>query len=240
MEKLERGTAMPLSGFIVINLFQMKYLVCLISLLFLSSLTGIAKMQSNGLNISLRTGDLLFCSSTSGELSKAIDGATQTANKTHYDHVGIVEVSNDTIWVFHAAPKKGVSREGIIQFITAGQEPISATVYRIKNDWLKAVPAAIVKARSLLGEAYNYTYRISDQGYYCSEYIFEIFKMDSLFSLNPMTFKNPNTGELLPGWVDYYRKLGIEVPEGEPGCNPNGLAACGKLKLIGELRIMDK
>jgi hypothetical protein len=35
--------------------------------------------------------------------------------------------------------------------------------------------------------------------------------------------------------VEYYQKMGLEIPEGLPGCNPNGLAASGKLELIGEI-----
>jgi hypothetical protein len=51
-----------------------------------------------------------------------------------------------------------------------------------------------------------------------------------------MTFKDPETGKFLPGWIKHYQKLGIPVPEGEPGCNPNGLASSDKLKPIGVLK----
>jgi hypothetical protein len=29
--------------------------------------------------------------------------------------------------------------------------------------------------------------------------------------------------------------MGLEIPEGQPGCNPNGMAASGKLKKLGEI-----
>ncbi len=51
--------------------------------------------------------------------------------------------------------------------------------------------------------------------------------------LNPMTFKDPETGEFLPTWIEYYEKLGVEIPEGQPGCNPNGLASSDKLIRLG-------
>ena len=79
---------------------------------------------------------------------------------------------------------------------------------------------------------------MSDPGFYCSEYIYLIFSGDSIFKLNPMTFKDPQSGQLLPGWKEHYNKLGIPVPEGEPGCNPNGLAASEKLENLGMLTIM--
>jgi hypothetical protein len=50
-----------------------------------------------------------------------------------------------------------------------------------------------------------------------------------------MTFKDPETGKFFPTWVDYYQKMEIEIPEGLPGCNPNGLAASEKLERVGKI-----
>jgi hypothetical protein len=36
----------------------------------------------------------------------------------------------------------------------------------------------------------------------------------------PMTFKDPETKQLMPVWKDYYKKLGVPVPEGKQGINP--------------------
>ena len=51
-----------------------------------------------------------------------------------------------------------------------------------------------------------------------------------------MTFKDPKTGTFPTAWVEYYQKFGIEIPEGKPGCNPNGLAASEKLERLGEIK----
>jgi hypothetical protein len=48
-----------------------------------------------------------------------------------------------------------------------------------------------------------------------------------------MTFKSPKTKEYFEVWVDYYKKLNIEIPEGKPGCNPGGISTSDKLKIIG-------
>ncbi len=205
--------------------------------LSLSWFGGYSQNRSNQVNILLRTGDLLFCSADSGKLSKAIDQSTQTGMETHFDHVGIVEVKQDTIWVLHAAPKKGVCIEQIGQFLSSGKSPGQAIAYRLKMNYQKAICAAIQKAHGFLGQSYNFTYRLNDPGHYCSEYIYEIFAADSVFTLNPMTFKDPKTGQFLPGWIDHYRKLELAVPEGEPGCNPNGLAASDKLEIIGVVKL---
>ena len=52
-----------------------------------------------------------------------------------------------------------------------------------------------------------------------------------------MTFKDPKTSQFLVGWADHYKKLGIPIPEGEPGCNPNGMAASEKMVMVGEVVI---
>ena len=213
----------------------MRYSICF--LFILVNFAGIAQTRMSQLNISLNTGDLLFCTTSSGDLSKAIDQVTQTNKATHYSHVGIIDIQNDTIWVLHSAPEKGVCCETLSLFLNPENERRIATVYRLKPNYLIAVPAAIQKARELIGQKYNFSYIIKDQGYYCSEYIYELFAADSIFTLHPMTFKNPETGQFMQEWVDHYQKLGITIPEGEPGCNPNGMAASDKLELIGEIKI---
>ena len=204
---------------------------------FLWTMMGLAQSNPDRYNIHLQTGDLLFCASGSGELSKAIDQATQTANQTHFDHVGIVEVDKDTIRVMNAAPKKGVCREFIGQFLTSEHGQIVATVYRLSTNYQKAIPKAMLKAREFMGQPYNFTYKLHEKGLYCSEFVYKIFAADSIFTLNPMTFKNPETGKILTGWISHYRKLGIPVPEGEPGCNPNGLASSPKLEIQRVLKL---
>jgi len=75
----------------------MKSLIFLVLLLLISVFAVKAQYSPNEFNLDLQTGDLLFCSSTSGALSKAIDQATQMGKETHFDHIGIVETQNDTV-----------------------------------------------------------------------------------------------------------------------------------------------
>ena len=215
----------------------MKSLVCLILLVLYTSIAVKAQYSPDELNLDLQTGDLLFCSPTSSELSKAIDQATQTGQDTHFDHVGIVDIKNDTVYVLHAAPKKGVCRETLAQFFYSYQEKVTITIFRLNENYAKAIPSAIKKAYTLLGQPYNQSYILKDPGIYCSEYIYEIFASDSIFQLKAMTFKNPKTGQFLSGWVNHYKKLGIAIPEGEPGCNPNAMASSEKLEMTGEVII---
>jgi len=109
-------------------------------------------------------------------------------------------------------------------------------LYRIKNIEPKQIENAISIAKSLIGNPYNTTYILEDKGYYCSEYIYELFKKDSVFKLEPMSFKNSKTNTFHKGWIEHYKNLSIAIPEGRLGCNPNGMANSNTLKFIKNIQ----
>jgi len=180
----------------------------------------------------LQSGDILFRGQQANGLSQAIDAVTQTEQAHHYTHMGIVELENDTVWVIHAAPEKGVCKETLAQFCLPAQDSALVGHYRIKNLPSTLLTSAISMANAKLNAPYNYTYIIEDEGYYCSEFVYELFVQDSIFQLEPMTFIDPASGEFHPGWIKHYNGLEIDIPEGQLGCNPNGMAASDKLKFI--------
>lgn len=205
-----------------------KYLIIL-----LMELIACTPRQSE---IKLQTGDLLFVSEKKGQLSNAIDKATQTIQATHFSHVGIVKVSNDSVFVLHASSKKGICKVSLNNFLYSEGDSIEIVAYRLKKQWQKTIPEAIKKAEQMLGRPYNFSYILSDSAHYCSEFIYRAFISDSVFSIKPMTFKDKETGKFIPAWVKHYQKLGIEIPEGLPGCNPNGMATSKKLEQLGIIK----
>lgn len=184
-------------------------------------------------HVEYKTGDILFRGKQNNNLSSAIDEVTQTGFDHHYTHMGMIEVKNGEVMVWHATPKKGVVCETLGQF---SQHETNDTVviglYRIKDLSDKAVATAQNRANELLGQAYDYTYILESEGYYCSEFVYELFKEDQVFQLEPMTFIDPTTSEFHKGWIRHYEQLGIEIPEGLPGCNPNGMAANERLQFV--------
>ncbi len=179
-----------------------------------------------------QTGDILFRGRLDSSLSKAIDAVTQTDEKHHYTHMGVVEVVNDTVWVLHAAPGKGVCKELLSELYEAEDSMLVVGHFRIKEINQTTVEKALLLANEKMGEPYNYSYIMEDSGYYCSEYLYEIYKGDSVFQLNPMTFIDPVVGDFHDGWIKHYNDLGISIPEGQPGCNPNGMAANKRLEFL--------
>ncbi|MCO5259702.1 MAG: hypothetical protein M9916_06120 [Crocinitomicaceae bacterium] len=184
--------------------------------------------------VHLKNGDLLLVSANDAGLSKAIDAVTQTDKKTHYSHIALLEKDKKTYYVLHAGTKNGSERIPLQTFVTIEhQDNQSIAVYRLKNQYQKTIPNAIITAKTWLGKPYNYSYVLSNEKLYCSDFVQRSFAKDSIFELNPMTFKNPSTGETDPTWIEFYKKQDREVPEGQLGCNPNGLAASPKVKMIG-------
>lgn len=183
----------------------------------------------------LTTGDLLFQGDASGAgLSGAISEVTQTDEKNSFSHVGMVNEVEGDLFVLHADPVKGVCMEPLDSFLVdenGASRPAEA--FRLKKSFRKGIDEAIERVKSEIGKPYNFSYIIEDSGYYCSELIWWAFKPDSVFSLKPMNFKDGKTDEFHPRWVDYYEDLEMDIPQGKPGCNPNGMAASEKLKRLG-------
>jgi len=203
-------------------------------LLFLS-IAGLFACTSTEPQIKLHTGDILFREKSSENISEAIDQVTQTSGATHFSHVGLVEVTDTGVVVLHAYPEDGTCMVSLNGFLHPKGDSVTVIAYRLKKDWQKAIPAAVKKAHQMLGKPYNFSYIMSDTAHYCSEFIYLAFAADSVFKLEPMTFKDPKTGNFSAAWIDYYQKMGVEIPEGKPGCNPNGLAASNKLERLGKI-----
>ncbi len=207
----------------------MKWIFGLIFLTIISCQTQTFTQQ-------LENGDLLFVGNSAGNLSKAIDEVTQTDNQTNFSHIALVEKSGKNIWVLHAAPENGSERIRLKKFLkTQKKDGSQIEIYRIKKEFHPDFDRALQKAKSMLGKPYNFSYILSDTAYYCSDFVYHSFENDSIFEMNPMTFKNPGETEFNPIWVEFYKKQNLEIPEGKPGCNPNGMSASEKLERIGRL-----
>lgn len=209
-------------------------LLCLSAAVFLFNLiTGCKSNQISG----LENGDLLFVTAKATGLSGAINNVTRKQENASFDHIGILEKNRTGNFVLHAAPEGGSRKQKLKDFLkdqkNNGQRVI---VYRLKAYYKKAVPTAVHKANSMLGKPYNFNYILDENSYYCSDFVERAFRDDGIFKLEPMTFIDPETGKTNVFWEEFYQKKNLKVPEGKPGCNPNGLAASDKLDRVMELR----
>ncbi|HEX7870781.1 MAG TPA: YiiX/YebB-like N1pC/P60 family cysteine hydrolase [Chryseobacterium sp.] len=205
----------------------------LVILAFLITLSACKNSISSG----LKNGDLLFVTAKETGLSGAINNVTQKQKNASFDHIGILQKDKNGTFVLHAAPKGCSQRQNLNDFLKdQADDGQKVVVYRLKPEFQKNIPDAIEKANSMLGKPYNFNYILDENSYYCSDYIERAFRKDQIFKLEPMTFIDPKTGKTNSFWEEFYNKKNLKVPEGELGCNPNGLAASDKIERIKELQ----
>lgn len=210
------------------NFFLRTFLIVFVLILFSGC--------RNSIGSDLKNGDLLFVTAKESGLSGAINNVTQKQKNASFDHIGILQKDKNGVFVLHAAPKNGSQKQNLVDFLRdQAIEGQKIVVYRLKPEFQNTIPKAIENANSMLGKPYNFNYILDKNSYYCSDFIERSFRKDHIFELEPMTFIDPKTGKTNLFWKEFYTKKNLKVPEGEPGCNPNGLAASEKLDRIKEL-----
>ena len=183
----------------------------------------------------VQNGDLLFIQAKKENLSGAISRVTEKENNTSYDHIALIEKDVNKIYVLHAAPEKGSVKEELKPFLK-NYKRRTIDLFRIKPAYSNSIKFAVQKANTLLDKPYNTAYILNENSYYCSDFIERSFREDNIFQLNPMTFINPKTGKIDEFWQSFYDKLNLNVPEGKPGCNPNGLSQSDKIFKVKTLQ----
>ena len=175
-------------------------------------------------------GDLIFRIAETTEFSKAITDATAQNDAVKFDHVGIVVLEEGLPQILEATSKKGVTFTRMEDFISD-----SSSGYVIKRvDCSYPLKEAIDRAKSHLGEPYDWSYLPDNGKMYCSELVYESFLTDEghpIFQARPMNFKDAN-GNMPQFWTDLFERLGESIPQGVMGTNPNDLSKESKLKEI--------
>ena len=183
----------------------------------------------------LQKGDIIFQDLDCGELCDAIEKVTTGANGKSFSHVAIVSKvgSDGKILVIEAYD--GVQE---IPFEELVKRSPKITVGRLRPEYRYLIPVAVDKAYKLIGRPYDSKFMLNNDAYYCSELIYEIFKYDDkgklieLFPLNIMTFNDPSTNKTMSIWTEYFKKLGVTVPEGKLGINPGAISRSKRLSTL--------
>jgi len=186
----------------------------------------------------LQEGDLLFQDLDCGPICDAIEKVTIGYHGANFSHVGIIAKDDDNLIVIEAS-SNGVQATQLQNFLNrsfdANHQP-KVAVGRLKHPFRYLIPFALKEAAALKGKPYDKEFVINNDAYYCSELIYEIFLRandnNPVFTLQPMTFKNPNTETTLPAWQEYFSKSGIPIPEGRPGINPGSISRSPALTII--------
>ena len=187
----------------------------------------------------LQPGDMLFQDSDCGPFCESIEKVTFGINGAKFSHVGMVIPKKSDSLIVIEAVSAGVIETSFDDFFNRSFDKdgnSKVVVGRLKSEYLHFVPTAIRYAKTKLGKAYDEGFDINNDKYYCSELLYESFREANngvpIFELQPMTYIDPDTKETFPIWADYFKDLGIPIPEGEPGLNPGGMSKSDFIEIV--------
>lgn len=195
----------------------------------------------------LAAGDLLIQDLDCGPFCDAVEKVTIGYQGQDMSHIGIVVDEGTKGMYVIEATGSGVVLTPLNTFLNKsldGKGKPKVLVGRMKEDYSSLIPDAILYAKSLLGKRYDHVFDINNDTYYCSELIYESFKNANddiaVFDLAPMTFIDPETEVTFAIWTDYYKKLAVDIPEGEPGINPGGISTSDKLDIVFDFKLKSR
>lgn len=186
----------------------------------------------------VQPGDILFQDLDCGPLCNAIESVTEGVGGRDFSHCAMVVRVNDSLKVVEAigdrvqinSLEKFFARSGDLDTV---KNIVSA---RLKPEYRNLIPAAAGFSLNQAGKPYDEEFVLDNGSWYCSELLYEAFRSanggNPVFSLEPMTYKNPATGEFDAAWVEYYKKLNKPIPEGKPGINPGLISRYPGLEII--------
>ncbi|MHC4280162.1 MAG: YiiX/YebB-like N1pC/P60 family cysteine hydrolase [Planctomycetota bacterium] len=186
-----------------------------------------------------KEGDLLFQDLDCGPLCDAIEKVTTGYQGSNFSHVGILARNDKDDLVVIEAVSSGIETTDLEDFLNrSGNQRGRSKVMvgRLKKPYKHLIPLAIENGLALKGKPYDKVFEIDNDAYYCSELIYQIFleanNNNPLFTLQPMTFKDPETGKILNDWEDYFSRLDALVPEGREGINPGSISRSWVLEIV--------
>jgi hypothetical protein len=217
----------------------MKKTVFILAVLLLAMGCG------NG-NDRLQNGDLIFVGlpygydAETGSMDAAISSATGEEGRLNLIHVAIAEVKGDSTWIIDATIRHGVDRHPLDTFLrdftlSDGSYP-EFIVKRAKG--INA-NAAVERAKTYCGRGYDVRFLPDNEELYCSELVQVSYldaKGEPVFQSEPMNWLAPD-GTMPAYWEWLFGQLGMEVPQGLPGTNPQRMSQAEVLVDVPGVRL---
>ena len=184
----------------------------------------------------VKHGDLIF--TQIGSSANAISAVTDGYKGARVNHVGVVVSNNHGTFVLEAFhPEVRVTSLGV--FLRRSELASGKPRYllaRLENQYHGLLPDAIQYGLDQRNLPYDHLYLTDAAALYCSELVVDMFRYanggSDFFPEQPMSFRDIVSGEIHPGWIEYYAKFGMEVPDGQPGSNPGSISRDARLKIL--------
>ncbi|WP_253952417.1 YiiX/YebB-like N1pC/P60 family cysteine hydrolase [Xylanibacter muris] len=174
-----------------------------------------------------REGDLLFQVAGDTEFSDAIANATAVSDSVKFVHVAMVVLDSEVPHVIEAVDGKGVISTPLEDFLSSSHKmngKPGVVAMRVNMDF--PVSDAVSRAKSHLGEDYDWSFMPDNGKMYCSELIYESYRNADgtpIFTARPMNFRD-SSGNIPDFWVNLFNKMNQPVPEGVLGTNPHDMS----------------
>lgn len=191
----------------------------------------------------LRNGDLVFVGipkdySIEPDSMDAAISASTGKDGLNLIHVAIAEVRGDSTWIIDATIKHGVDRHPLDTFLSDftlrdGSLPefFIGRVQGVDAD------AAVERAKTYCGRAYDSRFLPDNEELYCSELVqlsYLSASGEQVFDSEPMNFL-ASDGTMPVYWEQIFAILGMDVPQGIPGTNPQSMFLDTKVKKVKKI-----
>lgn len=189
----------------------------------------------------LQNGDLIFvgrlaCYDKGGgeTMDEAIASSTGKEGAVNLIHVAIAEVKKDSVWIIDATLAHGVDRHPLDTFLKDFRFRKGEPVFIVKRPKGVDVKAAVKRAKTYCGRAYDVRFLEGNEDLYCTELV-QLCYLDKegrqIFKSEPMNWLAPD-GTMPAYWERMFGYLGMAVPQGHPGTNPQRMSESDYLQAV--------
>ena len=152
----------------------------------------------------------------------------------NFSHVGIVSIIDGTPMVYEAYPPS-VQQIDLKVFLNRSLDinnKPKVIVGRLKKEYRKSITSAISFIENKVGTKYDEFFLYENNQFYCSELLYDAFLKDSIFELRPMNYKYQDSNEFQKQWINHFKKLDSEIPQGKLGINPGTMSISEKIEIV--------
>ncbi|USE36696.1 YiiX/YebB-like N1pC/P60 family cysteine hydrolase [Endozoicomonas sp. SCSIO W0465] len=191
----------------------------------------------------LLPGDLIFQLRSGGEAEWVISRLFAGRDGAAINHVALYDGDGMVLEAVMPQVKKTSLDDFVSNSVLDNHGRPCVLICRLVSSYSALVPAALEFAEQQLSMPYDLHYSQNQdehqKSWYCSELIVHAFRSANdgvfLFEETPMSFRDMETGELMPFWIDHYQAVGQKIPEELPGSHPALLSCSDKLISINIL-----
>ena len=184
----------------------------------------------------LLPGDLLFQLRSGGEAEWVISRLFAGRDGKAINHVAIYDGDGQVIEAVMPEVKKSSMDDFINRSVRDNHGNPCILVCRVKAEYSGLLSKVLEFAEDIVEHPYDPHYTSGKKSWYCSELIVDAFKAANngqfLFEETPMSFRDMDSGKIMPFWVQHYDSVNQAIPEGQPGSHPALLSCSDELVVV--------